>query len=141
MAQYVVHPMIEYHRAKIRVFREVIDLQQEITKQIVKDIDPINIKMLDSRDTNTIQTDLPKVLAYMFTIYVTIEPEVLRERELKVCEIVYDIMNPLVTIYNKIEELGHLSHAERNPYSMLQLVNYGLTIIKHTNNFETGICI
>jgi len=46
---------------------------------------------------------------------------------------------PLVTIYDEIEELEHLGHTAINPYSMSQVVNYGLTIIKNTKNFETGI--
>ena len=50
------------------------------------------------------------VLDYMFTTYGTIETEVLREREIKVCEMVYDIMDPLVTIYDEIKELGYLGH-------------------------------
>jgi len=47
-------------------------------------------------------------------------------------------MDTLVPIYNEIE-LEHLSVAAVNPYSQSQIVSYGLTIIKNTNNFETGI--
>ena len=68
-----------------------------------------------------------------------IEPEVLRERELEAREMAYDLMGLLFTIYDRIEELEHLGHATVNPYSISQLVNYGLTIIKNTNNFKTGI--
>ena len=50
------------------------------------------------------------------------------------------IMDPLVTIYDKIEELGHLSHTGQNLYSMPQLVKYGSTIIKNIYDFETDIC-
>jgi len=50
----------------------------------------------------------------------------------------YDLMYPLVTIYDEIEKLEHLSHATVNSYSMSQLVNFGLTIIKNTSHFETG---
>ena len=54
---------------------------------------------------------------YLFTTYGTIGPEVLRERKLKVSEMTYDLMDPLVAIYGEIKELGHLSVTMVNPYS------------------------
>jgi len=48
-------------------------------------------------------------------------------------------MNPLVAIYNEIEELEHIGHTVVKPYLMSQLMSYGLKIIKNTNDFETGI--
>ena len=79
------------------------------------------------------------VLAYLVTTYRAVETEVLRDWEFKVREMAYELMEPLVTIYDEIEELEHLGVAAVNPYSQSQIVNYGLTIIKNTNNFETGI--
>ena len=73
------------------------------------------------------------LLAYLFTRYGTIGQKVLRESKLKVRETAYDIMDPLVIIYNEVEELGHLGHVAQNPYSMSQLVNCRLMIIKDTN--------
>jgi len=84
---------------------------------------------------NTIQASVPTVLAYLITTYGMIEPEVLREFKLKVCEMTYGIMNPLTTIYDEIKELEHLSVAAVNLYSQSQIVNYGLTIMKNTNDF------
>ena len=49
-------------------------------------------------------------------------------------------MDPLVTIYDEIEELEHIGVAAVNLYSQSQIVNYRLIIIKNTNDFETGIC-
>ena len=66
----------------------------------------------------------------MFTTYGTIELEVLGERKLEVCKIAYDLIDPLVTIYDEIEELEYLGIAAANPYSQSQIVSYGLTIIK-----------
>ena len=54
---------------------------------------------------------------YLFTTYGTIGPEVLRERKLKVSEMAYDLLDPLVAFYDEIEELGNLSVTMVNPYS------------------------
>ena len=94
--------MRKYHKALIRVFRKVTDLQKSITKQIVKAIYPVHIKTLRNRNTHTTETDVTKVLAYLSTTYNTIYPEVLGERKLKVCEMVYDLTDPLLTIYEKM---------------------------------------
>jgi len=83
----------------------------------VNAIDPVYIKTLRDRSTNAIQASLPTVLVYLLTTYGTIEPEVLRERKLKVHKMAYGLMDPLVTIYNEIKELKHLGVAEVDPYS------------------------
>jgi len=140
MVQHAETRMREDHKALIRVFREATDLQKAIMKQIVNDIDPVYVKTLHDRSMNTIQASVPTVLAYLFTTYKTIEPEVLRERELKFCEMAYNLMDPLITIYDAIEDLEHLGIAVVSLYSQSQIVSYGLTIIKNTYNFETGIC-
>ena len=93
-AQHAETRMREDHKALIRVLREVTDLQKAVIKQTVKAIYPVYIKTLRNRSTNTIQADVPTVLAYLFTTSVTIDPEVLRERELKVREMAYNLMNP-----------------------------------------------
>jgi len=76
------------------------------------------MKTLWNRNKNTIQANLSALLASIFTIYGTIEPEVLRECKLKIREMSYELMDPLVTIYNKIEELDYLGHTAFNVYSM-----------------------
>ena len=102
-------------------------------------IDTVYIKTLRNRSANKIQVDVSMVLSYLFTTYGTTETEVLRECKLKIREMAYDLMEPLVTIYDKIEELEHLKIAAVHLYPQSQIVSYGLTIIKNTNNFETGI--
>ena len=62
------------HKALIRVFREVKDLQKSITKQIIKAIELSYVKNLRNRNTNTIQIDIPMVLAYLFITYGIIYP-------------------------------------------------------------------
>ena len=69
----------------------------------MKAIDLVYIKTLRGRSANTIQVDVPMVLVYLFTTYGMIYPEVLRERKLKVREMAYNLMDPLVTTYNEIK--------------------------------------
>ena len=107
----MIYGTIPIIKALICFFREVIDLQKSTAKHIVKAIDPVYIKTLRSIKTNTIQEYAPAVLAYLFTTYITIELEVLRGHKLKVCDMVYALMDPPITICNEIEELENLGHA------------------------------
>ena len=59
--------------------------------------------------------------------------------ETKVRTMEYSITDPLVVIYNEIEELARLANAANNPFSDMQQVQIGLRIIKNTNDFEQGI--
>ena len=88
-AQHAETRMREDHKVIIRVFRKATDLQKAVTRQIVKARDPIYIKTLRDRSTNTIQVSVHMVLAYLFTTYGTIEPEVLRGRKLKFREMAH----------------------------------------------------
>ena len=63
-AQHAEIRMQEDHKALIRVFREAMDLQKYVIKKIAKAIDPVYIKTLRKRKTNTIQASVPTVLAY-----------------------------------------------------------------------------
>ena len=58
-------------------------------------MDPVYIKTLRSRDKNIIQTYVPTVLAYLFTTYGTIAPEILMKYKLKARETAYRVMSSL----------------------------------------------
>jgi len=92
----------------IRVFLKATDLQKAVTRQIVKARDPVYIKTLRDRSTNTILVSVSMVLAYLFTTYGETDPEGLRERKLKVRGLTYELMEPLVVIYDEIKELERL---------------------------------
>ena len=99
-AQHVENRTKVDHKALFRVFQDVTGLPKTITEQIVKALYPVYINTLSNRRTNTIQVDVTTVIDYFFTTYGMIEPEVLREHKLKVREMDYELMDPLVTIYD-----------------------------------------
>ena len=82
---------------------------------------------------------LSDVLTHLFNRYGRVDAETLTEMEMKVKEKHYDVSEPIVTIFNKIEELARLGTAAHNPYSDMQKVQLGLRIIKNTSDFETSL--
>ena len=52
---------------------------------------------------------------------------------------VYDLTEPIVHIFDELEELQDFGAAVQNYYSDMQLINFALHIIKNAGKFEHGI--
>ena len=89
--------------------------------------------------SNSIMLPIHEVLAHLFQQYGRVDAETLADMDNKVRTIQYNVSDPLVTVYNKIEELTRLVVAAENPYSDKQRVQMGLKIMKNTHDFETGL--
>ena len=68
-------------------------------------------------NTNAIERPLSEVLTYLFERYDTIVADDLNEGEVKVKSFKYNLTDPLVTIYTKIEELVCIAQQAKNSYS------------------------
>ena len=51
----------------------------------------------------------------------------------------YVLLEPLVTVYDDIEELARAADEAETPFSEAQQVKLGLKIICNTNDFEDGL--
>ena len=129
----------EDHKEAVRVFREVNDVQQRIIKQLVQAMDATYLKTLRNVNTNTITCDIPTIFTHLLRNYGLIGDDTLTETESKIKTIQYNLLNPLVKVFDEVEELQHLGIAAQDPYSEAQLIKFGLQIIKNIHDFETGI--
>ena len=138
-AQHEVTRLREEHKEQIRLFRETVDVEKALIKQLVAAIEPKYIKNLRNTDSNAINIPLHDVFTHLFTRYGNVNADTLMEIEEKVKTMEYNLVEPLVTVFNEIEELTRLGAAANNPFSDMQQVQLGLRIIKSTNDFEQGI--
>ena len=102
-------------------------------------VEPTYMKILRDVNTNTITCDIPTILNRLFTNYGLIEDKVLSKTENKIRTMQYNLLDPLVKVFDNVEELHHLGHAAQDPYFEAQLIKFSLQIIKNTHDFETGI--
>jgi hypothetical protein len=123
---------------KIKLFREVTDVEKTIIKQIVEVIDEKYIKSIRDRVTNTIKISLIQILEFLFDRYGIVEDDDLREKEEQMRQFSYDISDPIVEIFNPIEDLEEFGIAANDPYTSQQLIKFGLQIIKDTGDLEKG---
>ena len=49
------------------------------------------------------------------------------------------MQEPLSLVFDLVEELQLLAEAARTPYSEVQLVSFGVEILRNTHNFQDGI--
>ena len=138
-AQHEATRLREEHKAQIRLFRETVDVEKALIKQLVAAIEPKYIRNLRNADSNAIALPLHDVLTFLFTRYGVVNADTLMDIEDKVKTMEYNLAEPLVVVFNEIEELARLGGAANNPFSDMQQVQIGLRIIKNTNDFEQGI--
>ena len=88
------------------------------------------MKSLRHLVTNSIIDSIPNILNSLFTHYGTVEYEVFMDKEAATRAILYGIKDPLVTVYDAIEELEMLGIPTGLPYYVDQFVVFVLKITK-----------
>ena len=137
--QHAATRLREDHHENIRLYRESLDIKMALTKQIVQAIEHKYLNGLRNRVTTTITSTPQDILAYLFSRYGIVEDDYLTEQELKVRDMQYELLDPLVTMYDSIEDLEQLGIAANNPYAPAQLITFALHILKNTRDFEDGL--
>lgn len=107
----------EEHKDTIRIFRETMDVEKALIKQIVAAVEGKYIDNLRSPVTNKINVDVATILAHLFRNYGYVTPEVLAENTSAVKEMQYSVEEHLVTVYYAIEDLKLLAEAANNPFT------------------------
>lgn len=138
-AQHEATRLREEHKTSIRLFRETIDVEKALIKQLVAAIEPKYLKSLRNDHTNAIDVSISAVLTHLFEKHGVIVADTLDEQETKVKGMKYVPTEPFVTVTNAIEELARIANAAENPYSDAQKVQMGIRIVKNTNDFEDGL--
>ena len=93
------------------------------------------------RTTCTIQRIILEFLEFLFERCGQIEDKDLREKEEEIKELTYELVDPIINIFNEIEDLRYLGVAADNKYSEQQLLKFGQYIIKNTEYFEHDLRI
>ena len=124
------------HKESIRLFRETINVEKALIKQVVAALEPQYLKRLRNTTSNAIDIPLHNILDHLFERYGRVDADTLMDIEEKIKSSKYNPSDPLITFVNEIEELACLGTAANNPYSDIQKVQIGLHIIKNTGDFE-----
>ena len=129
----------EDHKEAVRLYREMIALEKYLTKLISHAIPSTFLKSFRNRSSNAITTTIPIILSALFQTYGLIPEEELLTKENNLRAKVFDIVEPLIILYNEVEDLQELAVAAQNPYSDPQIINLGIKLIKNMCDFEKGL--
>ena len=75
----------------------------------------------------------------LFQRYGHVTAHKLTEFEREVRDYRYDLIEPLSTVYDLIDDLQLMGEAATTPYTEQQLVSYALEILCNTQDFQDGI--
>ena len=127
---------LDKHKEKIRLYREMNAVEQALLKQLSEALPPLYLKQYRDTHSNKISTPIRDILEDLMQTYGAISAEELEEREQTLKARVFDITQPLVTLYNAVEDLQELAEASDSPFSEKQLVAIGVRLIKNMNEME-----
>ena len=128
----------EYHENN-RLFRETLQVERAIIKQIVAAVDSEYLKELRDDATHTITMSVPEVLNHLFLHYGQVDSEVLDKEEESLKNFVWNLNDPPIKFFNMIEDLVTLAQAANLEKSQHQIVGFGLNIVRRTGDMESNI--
>ena len=103
------------HKEAIRVYCEMISVKQCFTKKLGQALPECYLRSFRIIHTNTITIEILTLLEHLFTTYGSIEWEELQEKVDKLRHRVFDISQPLITMYNDVNKQQDLATASGNP--------------------------
>ena len=128
----------EEHKEALRLHREATRIEQSLINQLSQALPNLYLRSFRNVNTNTITTDIPTLLTHLFTTYGAIEDDELQEEADLLRKKTFDISQPLIFMFNEVEELQELATASGNPFTPRQLIEIGIQMIKNFNDFEKG---
>ena len=127
------------HQESIRVYRECRAVEKALTRHIQGAIEPEYLDSLVNDETQLIEDDIPTVLKFLDNRYGNVDPDSVKAKEAEVLAVQFNPTDPLATVTKPIEELKMMAIDAEIPYSEEQLVSFGITIIKNSDDFEDAL--
>ena len=108
-------------------------------KQITNTIENDYIKELCNNVTSIITRTTRENLTYLFTRYGEVTSERVTQEENKVRNYTWTITDPLIVIFNLIEDLQTISKDANVLKTANELINYDLYIVRATDEFKNAL--
>ena len=97
------------------------------------------LKKFRNKHSNALDKTIPEILEFLFSTYGKISEEKLLTEEQNLRARVFEITDPMIVMYNEVDDLIELGIAAQNPYTDAQIVKLGIKLIKNMHDFEKGL--
>jgi hypothetical protein len=124
------------HTEAVRVFREVLGVENALKQQLLKTIDTSYLAALYDPQTFDLQGNIQQILQYLLTTYGSVTPELLNEEDEKVQKMHYNSNLPIDIIFNAIDDLAEVGIAAEIPYSQQQKIPLATNIFLRSGKFK-----
>ena len=124
---------------RIKLFRETVDVQKALMRQIVAAIDREYLAELRDEKTNFISKSIPEILDYLFDNFADVTAEEVMKEEERIANTFWNVIDPPMKIFTQIDDFQLLAKAAEVPRTDQMLISQALTVIQKTGDFEKGI--
>ena len=124
------------YNEELRMFREATAVEECLLKQLNDALPPHYLKCYRNNYSNKINTPIRDILADLFRTYGALDEGKLADKEAHLRSRIFDIQQPLVEMYNVVEDLQKIATASSSPYTDRQLVGIGMQLIRNMNDYE-----
>ena len=129
----------ETHHEAMHLFRECKNVEKSLLCHTQNALEHKYIEPLINEDTGLVELDFPSVLQYLDTNYGRVSSEEVKSKESKVLNISFNPDDPIVVLFCLIEQLAKLATSAGIPYSQEQQLEFGLSLIRGTRDFEKAL--
>ena len=127
------------HKEQLRVFREVMGVENALKQQLNKAIDSAFLDAIRDPDTYVLQGTIADNLAFLMNTYGKVTPQALNDKYEKINATIYDPTLPIDNIFNSITTLAELAAAANIPYSEQQKITIAYNILNRSGRFVSDI--
>ena len=127
------------HKEQIRVFREVLGVENALKSQLTKAIEPTYLTALIDPDTYDLQGTIFDSLRFLMTTYGRVTPEALADEFEKVNAIIYNPALPIDVIFNAVVDVSELAGAANIPYTEQQQITICYNILNRSGRVTQDI--
>ena len=117
----------------------MVGLERALLKLLAQALPSMYLKPFHNVHSNAIDQPISVILDSLLTTYGRVPEEELLTEESNLRTKVFDITEPLVILYNKMDDLQQLADAAGLRYTDAQFLNIGIRLIKNMNDFEKGL--
>ena len=126
-------PQIEAAKEVWRDRKQTFEICQATEKaliaQSVEAIDSIYLRALLNRATGQYSTSIRSMILHLFTTYGKITPQQVKEKEVELFHMHFEIIQPIDTVFNAIEDLADLAEHATSPMSSQQMIDLAYVIL------------
>ena len=111
------------HTEELCLFCEVTRIEQALMQEIIGTVEEAYLMDICNRTTNSINDTAMGILTHLQDNYGQLMPHELLEREEIVKKTIYNLHDPIATVFSAAEELLEFSDITGTSYTQLQVVN------------------